>query len=53
MAMDHWKMGEEEQRRLSEALRRTHDAREYQRMLAVLECGRGKTAFHWFAASKP
>lgn len=41
--MDHWKLSEAEQRRLSEALRRTHDAREYKRTLAVLECGRGKS----------
>lgn len=41
--MDQWRMGESEQRKLLEALRRTHDAREYQRTLAVLECGRGKS----------
>jgi hypothetical protein len=42
LAMDQWKLGEAEQRRLSETLHRARDAREYQRTLAVLECGRGK-----------
>jgi len=41
--MDQWKLGEAEQRRLSEALHRARDVREYQRTLAVLECGRGKS----------
>ena len=41
--MSQWKLNEAEQRQLLEMLQRTHDAREYQRMLAVLECGRGKS----------
>lgn len=41
--MDQWKLGEAEQRRLLETLHRARDAREYQRTLAVLECGRGKS----------
>lgn len=41
--MDDWKLSKAEQRRLSEALRRMHDAREYKRTLAVLECGRGQS----------
>lgn len=41
--MEHWKLSDAEQRRLSEAFRRIHDARDYKRTLAVLECGRGKS----------
>jgi transposase len=40
--MDGLRLTAAEQRRLSETLRRTHDARVYKRTLAVLECGRGK-----------
>jgi transposase len=40
--MDGLRLKGKEQRRLSEMLHRTHDARVYKRTLAVLECGRGK-----------
>ena len=41
--MDQWRLSEVEQRQLLETLHRTHDVRMYQRTLAVLECGRGKS----------
>ena len=39
--MDGLRLTAREQRRLSETLHRTHDARGYKRTPAVLECGRG------------
>jgi transposase len=42
IAMDALRLTVEEQRQLSETLRQTQDARMYKRVLAVLECGRGK-----------
>jgi transposase len=40
--MNTIQLSEQEQRQLSETLRRTHDAHLYQRTLAVLECSQGK-----------
>jgi transposase len=40
--MNPIQLSEQEQRQLSETLRRTHDAHLYQRALAVLECSQGK-----------